>query len=168
MCVKEQSLRGGRTPWSKWMRSKPPTTNIYFIVKPCAWTQKPWITMGWFVRRGGRGGCNTILVLSCYPFTLYCVGSSCMCLCSSIISINTKKMRTTTPPTNNICLFGYGYSIIFVFLRLCNSHQLLCTLTKYVRSKVKTTTTTTKWVGVFVGGEGWGVTVLVTRIIILI
>ena len=32
MCVSEQTLLGGRTPWSKYMRTTPPATNIYFIV----------------------------------------------------------------------------------------------------------------------------------------
>ena len=38
-------------------------------------------------------------------------------------------------------LSRYVYSIIFVFLRLCSSHQLLYTLTKYVNVKTITTTT---------------------------
>ena len=45
-------------------------------------------------------------------------------LCSSIISIKTKKMGTATP--TNTYLPRYVYSIIFVF-RLCSSDQLLYT-----------------------------------------
>ena len=44
MCASEQTLLGGRTPWSKYMRTTPPTTNIYFMVKPCASARKPWVT----------------------------------------------------------------------------------------------------------------------------
>ena len=58
-------------------------------------------------------------------------------------------------------LFRHVHSTIFVFLRLCSSHQLLYTLTKYVRSNLKITITTIttptnnknatkRWVEVFV------------------
>ena len=46
MCASEQTFLGGRTPWSKYMRTTPPTN--YFIVKPCASAQKPWITAFFF------------------------------------------------------------------------------------------------------------------------
>ena len=67
---------------------------------------------------------------------------------------STKDVSSSTLPTDSIYLPRYVYGIIFVFLRLCSSHQQLYTLTKYVRSNVKTTTTTTNWVGVCARGGG--------------
>ena len=48
--------------------------------------------------------------------------------------VGEKKMNTMvqTNAYNSIYLSRYVYSVSFVFLRLCRSHQLLHTLTKYV------------------------------------
>ena len=40
---------------TKYMHTTTPPTNIYFIVKPCASAQKPWVTVGGCVSRGGGG-----------------------------------------------------------------------------------------------------------------
>ena len=61
--------------------------------------------------------------------------------CVPALLVTTRKNaynNTTHQPPTTFYLSRYVYSIIFVFLRLCSSHQLLYTLTKHVNLKATT------------------------------
>ena len=104
-----------------------------------------WVGMGWWVNGLSVGASKyekTIFLILSFHAILRCRLLHVFCVPALLVSTR-KKCVQTTPPTN-IYVSRYVYSIIFVFLRLCSSHQLIYT------SNLKTTITTTKWVQVFV------------------